>query len=366
MFRNIYIIFFFVFCLSAYSQASKKIYFENYVTYKKEDDALKQKGFYQSDIFNGTLNADFWMTETKKCIRSEQKENYIELSWNKDQDDCDWVGFGFGWENWMGKDLSMINENASIEVIVRTKIGSTSNLPFAFGLEDYAGNQCWLGYQKQFLSQKVIDTNWTTILIPFHLFPAEENSFSFNNVKQLIIQCFASGELQIKSIRIVPNLALSKQEVKLKQFQKNTYNNSNSENQIGYYTSDSLYFNFSFQDSLETIDSLIVHLAFATNPNAPINRTSLLLSDKISTIKWVNGISYDISGLKMKRINNQVLLQVSSVWLDRNLLKGEEIYGNILVSTYKQNILKQSCSLFSNTAVSTIKNPSNWIKLILD
>lgn len=364
--RCIHVILFLFSTYLTYSQLSKKITFENYVTFQQEDDLLKQKGFFQSDIFNGTINADFWMSETKKCIRSEQKENYIELNWNKDQDDCDWVGLGFGWENWMGKDLSLINELASIEFIVRTKNGSTNNLPFAFGLEDYSGNQCWLGYQKKFLSQKVIDTNWTSVLIPLNQFPATENSFSFNNVKQFIVQCFASGDLQIKSIRIVPNLALNKQEVKLKQFQKNTFNNSTSDNQIGYYSLDSLFFNFSLNDSLSTIDSAIVYLAFASNPNASINRTSLLLSDKISMLKWVTGFPNDVSGLKLKLKNNKVIVQVSSIWLDRNLLKGEEIYGNILVSIYKKNKLEFNYTLLGNTQENAIKNPSNWIKLILD
>ena len=83
----------------SFSQGNKKIVFENYVTYQQDEDVLKQKGFYQSDIFDGILNADFWITESKKCIRSVQKENYIELSWNKDQDDCDWVSTSFRWSD---------------------------------------------------------------------------------------------------------------------------------------------------------------------------------------------------------------------------------------------------------------------------
>ncbi len=364
MIRCIYI-FLFLWSISlSFSQGNKKIVFENYVTYQQDEDILKQKGFYQSDIFNGILNADFWITESKKCIRSEQKENYIELSWNKDQDDCDWVGLGFGWENWMGKDLSMINENASIEVIVRTKIGSTSNLPFAFGLEDYAGNQCWLGYQKQFLTKKIIDTSWTTILVPFQLFPAEENSFSFNNVKQMIIQCFASGELQIKSIKIVPASTVSKQEVKLNQFKK--YNNVNFENQIGYYTNDSLYFNLVLSDSLTKIDSVIIDLAFASNSLAPKNRTTLLLSDKISTLKCKKGITTNVSGVKMNLLNNKIFLQVSSKWLDKKFLKGSDLYGQIIISAYKGKNLTDKINVFGNSISTSINNPSNWIKFILD
>jgi hypothetical protein len=346
-----------------YSQSSKKIYFENYETYIAEDNLLKQNGFYQSNIFDGVLTPDFWISENKTCIHAIQKNQFIEINWNKDQDQCDWVGLGFGWENWLGKDLSMINEIASLELVVRSVKGSTTNLPLAFGLEDYSGNQCWLGYQKQFLQDNEIDTTWTKVVIPLKQFPSVENDFSFNNVKQFIVQFFASGELQIQSIQLIPSLINFNNEISIKAINQQSIEN----NTIGYYNNDTLIVKMPSPENYTQSDSLVIDFAFSTNTKANFNRTTQLLSDKTKHIKIVdyqkNSITNDYN---IKFNDNFISISISALWLDRKLTKGDRIQGQIILKQFKNGKMINEFYLINSVKNVSLLNPSTWAKINLD
>jgi hypothetical protein len=165
-------------------------------------------GFTQLNVFDGTNSDEVWWSKNSKCIKGKfeidtLKTNYLVFKWNKDQTECDWVGLGFGWDGWSAKDMAYLKDSLAFALTLRSS-REISNLPWAFGLEDYNGNQCWVGFKKDFLSKSSINKTWNTILIPVSAFPIMENEVDLTATKQLIIQLFAAGEIELKSIRMVP------------------------------------------------------------------------------------------------------------------------------------------------------------------
>jgi hypothetical protein len=113
------------------------------------------KGFTQLSIFDNDISDEVWWTKNNSCIQvSLDEEGAMKVNWNKDQDGCDWVGMGFGWDAWSSKDLAYIKDTIAVELEVRSSGKSFSNIPWAFGIEDYAGKQAWFGFNKSFLLGK--------------------------------------------------------------------------------------------------------------------------------------------------------------------------------------------------------------------
>lgn len=99
--------------------------------------------------------------------------------------------------------MAYLKDSLAFAVTLRSSKREISNLPWAFGLEDYTGNQCWVGFKKEFLQKSTISKTWSTFIIPINTFPLAENELDLTATKQLIIQLFAAGEIELKSIRIV-------------------------------------------------------------------------------------------------------------------------------------------------------------------
>lgn len=260
------------------------------------------RGCTQLEIFNENI-ADFWMTDGKECISSrlkhEKGENILNITWNKDQDGCDWVGMGFGWDGWKAKDLAYVVDTLAIELMVRSTGEEFTNIPWAFCLEDYKGSQAWLGYNTSFLASTTISQEWTKVQIPLALFPYEEDQLDATNIKQLLIQVFAEGEIEIKSIKLIPFVAKLKEETTA-QPQNIVVDGDFSDWQEAFktfdnhgfaiaYSAEQLFFAFEVTDSTSrqnhktgsTLwDGDAIEIAFSTNPNADQARKFLLLSDQ--------------------------------------------------------------------------------------
>jgi len=166
-------------------------------------------GFTQLNVFDGSNSDEVWWTKNAICIqgkfeRDSSKSNYVCFKWNKDQSECDWVGIGFGWDGWSSKDMAYLKDSLAFAITLRSSKRDISNLPWAFGIEDYNGSQCWVGFKKDFLSKSIIGKTWNTILLPISAFPILENEVDLSSTKQLIIQLFAAGEIEMQSIRLVP------------------------------------------------------------------------------------------------------------------------------------------------------------------
>ena len=265
-----------------------------------EDDNIR--GFSQDVIFENEL-LDFWATEDLKCIEAKTlkdgENNVLNIKWNKDQDGCDWVGFGFGWDGWKSKDIAYVVDTLALELVVRSTRESFTNIPWAFCVEDYKGSQAWLGYNKSFLKGDVISKEWTHVVMPLSLFPFEEFDTDAANTKQLLVQLFSEGEIDIRSIKLVPfSGKLKKEFIAQKQSIEVDGNFSDWEDSFELlngqqfcvsYSEEYLNLAYIVNDSTPLQNNKIdgelwngdaVEFAFSTNPNANDKRSFLLLSDQ--------------------------------------------------------------------------------------
>tara|TARA_Y100001954_G_C15824855_1_gene611740 strand:- start:4955 stop:6124 length:1170 start_codon:yes stop_codon:yes gene_type:complete len=260
------------------------------------------RGFTQDVIFENEL-LDFWATEDLKCIEAKTlkdgESHVLNIKWNKDQDGCDWVGFGIGWDGWKSKDIAYVVDTLALELVVRSTGESFTNIPWAFCVEDYKGSQAWLGYNTSFLKGDVISKEWTHVVMPLSLFPFDEFDTDAANTKQLLVQLFSEGEIDIRSIKLVPfSGKLKKEFLAQKQTIEVDGNFSDWEDSFVLFNGQQFcvsyseeYLNLAYivNDSTPLQNSKIdgelwngdaVEFAFSTNPNANDKRSFLLLSDQ--------------------------------------------------------------------------------------
>ncbi len=168
--------------------------------------------FYtSSEIYSDYITSEGWVTESKPCItaRTSNKAAFegelgIDLQWDRSAAGCPWLGFGFGWDSWTGKDLSGIKNTAAIQFHVRTIEGQRTNLPWALGLEDFTGAQAWLGVTSNCIKAEKITTEWTRVEMPLSEFNWDEQGANASNIKQIIFNTEADGHVYIDEIKIVP------------------------------------------------------------------------------------------------------------------------------------------------------------------
>lgn len=284
----------------------KKFGFKKVGLYDEEEQSSYSiKGFSQLTIFDNNFSDEVWSTKNTACIqlklKEDQNDKFLNVKWNKDQDGCDWVGMGFGWDMWSGKDMNFVKDTLAIELEVRSLGKSFTNIPWAFCFEDYAGSQAWLGYNKSFLVGSEITSNWTKVRIPFSLFPFEENNVDLFNIKQMMVQLFGEGTIEINSISLVPFASKLRAETTCFKASK-TQSFDNLENGAvpftnfgtGHsfatlYSKDSLFIAVKVNDATPQVNSEkddklwngdAIEIAFSTNPNADPKRKSFLLSDQ--------------------------------------------------------------------------------------
>lgn len=269
------------------------------------EEEYNVRGYTQLSIFDESLS-DFWTSDGDKCISSklinDGNSKVLNVKWNKDQDDCDWVGMGLGWDSWSGKDIGYVFDTLALELTVRSTNESFTNIPWAFCFEDYSGGQAWLGYNKSFLMDKAITKEWTKVQIPLELFPFEESDLDISNIKQLMMQVFAEGEIEIHSISLIPFSGKLKKEAialktdnpisidgKIEDWKEKSFSNLGDHKFSTTYSSDSIYFLFDIIDDTPMQNSKekgdlwegdAIEIAFSTNPEADPKRQFLWLSDQ--------------------------------------------------------------------------------------
>jgi hypothetical protein len=167
--------------------------------------------FRSSTIYSDFLTSEAWSTKADDYIQMEginaaayKGDLGIHLTWNSTPKDAPWLGVGFGWDNWTGKNLSAIKKTGAIEFWVRTKSGTRISLPMAVGLEDFTGAQAWLGITPKAIKADKISSTWTRIELPLSEFNWQEQDADASNIKQIIFNLAADGELFIDEIQIVP------------------------------------------------------------------------------------------------------------------------------------------------------------------
>ena len=260
------------------------------------------RGFTQDVLFENEL-LDFWSTEDLKCIEAKilhySEDNVLTIKWDKDQDGCDWVGFGIGWDGWKSKDFAYVVDTLALELVVRSPGETFTNIPWAFCFEDYKGSQAWLGYNSSFLKGDAISKEWTKVVLPLSLFPFDEFDTDAANIKQLLVQLFSEGEIEIRSVKLVPfsgklkkEFIAQKQSIKIDgDFSdwKSSFELFSGQQFCVSYSDEYLNLAYIVIDSTPMQNSKIegnlwngdaVEFAFSTNPNANDKRNFLLLSDQ--------------------------------------------------------------------------------------
>ena len=171
---------------------------------------------YAISIFNDYVSSELWHTENNACL---QVENIFDstmigtgglfIKWNKISGGCNWIGMGIGWDGWTPKNLQEIYHKASIQFMVRTPKGSQSGLPWAMALEDYSGGQAWAGVFSNYIEGQLITENWTRVQIPLTAFDISQFDADITNIKHLIIQFDAEGEIFLDEIQLVASQTIA-------------------------------------------------------------------------------------------------------------------------------------------------------------
>jgi hypothetical protein len=335
-------------------------------------------------------------------MKADVSDTFLQVKWNKDQDGCDWVGMGYGWDMWTGKDMAAVRDTLAIQLMVRSTSKPFTNIPWAFGFEDYSGNQAWLGYNKSFLMAKEIGTDWTKVEIPVSLFPFEENEFDLFNVKQLIVQLFSEGTIEINSIQLVPFSRKLKEELIVSpstarilidgestDWKPTEFSKISGGHQMALqYTSDVLYIGVHVNDSSALQNTNkgadlwkgdAVEIAFATNTEADEKRTYYLLSDQhigincgAETYAWdfkrnaaLNSLNY-----KLKREENGYFLELAlpiKEFYSTSLINGTILGFELAIDLGSEaNVRIQQDRWNSATTEGFHLSPSKWGRIRLN
>lgn len=184
---------------------NKELYDEKTVVNENEIN-----GFKAVDIFKDNIDNSVWVSPEKNCVElNAEKQNVysgngsLHLKWDKPAGGCKWIGVGFGWNNWMAKDLVEITESAAIQFEVKSVKGSFKNLPVAFALEDYSGVQTFYGFRMELAAGEFNDTSWTAVTIPLSKFNFQSPEFDLEKVKQFLIQLEGDGNIYLDNIKFI-------------------------------------------------------------------------------------------------------------------------------------------------------------------
>lgn len=282
--------------------------------------------YTSAEIYHDYLSSEAWYTLQDHCIMIKPKEEAsydgetgLHVKWDRQAEGCPWLGLGFGWDSWTGKDLSSIKNTAAIEFWVRMLDGERVDLPWAIGLEDFTGAQAWLGMSRNAVKADNITTEWTRIELPLSEFNWNEQNADIGSIKQIIFNMEGEGEIFMDEIRIVPYEGGYRKRVDIFSLIPSQFEVDGQKGDVIWETQ-ALQFG-SNQIHMAIIDSFLCvamevkdldplensfsgseiyngdafEIAFSTDPSAPLQRTRYLssdqhigfaLSDEISTWNW--------------------------------------------------------------------------------
>ena len=117
---------------------------------------------------------------------------------------CPWLGVGFGWDNWAGKDISQIIDTAAIQFYARVDSGSTNYIPFIFLMEDYSETNAAAVFNPLGIEGGKITSEWTKVLVPLNSFSWTKEGADPTNIKQLKIELQGAADVYIDEMTIIP------------------------------------------------------------------------------------------------------------------------------------------------------------------
>lgn len=161
-------------------------------------------------VFDDSDSYVWGFTEDPDCLTGGRTteaaysgEASLLVNWDRNAPGCDWVGFGIGWDNWAGKDLSEILPYAAIEMHVRAVEGKMFGLPIVLTLEDYSGGQSYSYTGNKYFERSLIDEQWQRVVVPLATFNIEKDGLDATNVKQLMMELQQSGRVYLDDIRLI-------------------------------------------------------------------------------------------------------------------------------------------------------------------
>lgn len=153
---------------------------------------------------------NFWVSDAPECntgmVTEEvafEGETAIKINWNRDPAICEWAGFGIGWDDWAGKDLTDVYNHAAIKMQVRSQEGKMYGLPIVLTLEDYSGNMAWSYTTNKYFERFYIDETWQKIVVPLNTFDLTEDNINIGNIKQLMFELQQAGAIYLDDIELI-------------------------------------------------------------------------------------------------------------------------------------------------------------------
>jgi len=173
------------------------------VTIPNDISLLVEPRIYDEDA------TDVWGLEKDVCqeasvsdVAYSGKES-LKITWNRDAKGCKWSGIGIGWDNWAGKDLSLLMSSVGIQMYVRTQKGKAFGLPMVLTLIDYSGGMGFLYTTNKYFERVAIDEEWQKVVVPLSAFETEKENLDPSNIKQLQIELQQSGSVYLDDISLV-------------------------------------------------------------------------------------------------------------------------------------------------------------------
>jgi hypothetical protein len=167
-------------------------------------------GFKAVYIFKDDFDKSVWVSPETQCVTmiTETKNIFadhgaLHVKWDKVQGGCKWIGIGFGWNNWVAKNIIDIEEDCAVQMQVKAVKGAFNNFPVAFAFEDYNGVQAYYGYEKTLSTGLFNDSTWTSVTIPLSKFNFKGKDFNVESVKQFMIQLEGDGDIYLDNIKFI-------------------------------------------------------------------------------------------------------------------------------------------------------------------
>ena len=188
---------------------------DSFKTVNLYDSVINKPDSYESfnykDIFIDSYRSKVWGVKSDNCkqitydsVNNFNGQNHLHLIWNENKE-CKYMGFGFAWANFKGKNLSPLIDNSAIQLMIRVDSGSISKIPMFFSLVDFNEKQCYSRINILGIEGGVIDQKWRKVIIPLYTFKYQKKGVNISNIKELRIQLQRRGNIHIDDLKLVPH-----------------------------------------------------------------------------------------------------------------------------------------------------------------
>ena len=166
--------------------------------------------FPHRTIFSDSDNSTMFGVKEHPCKRvafieenSVEGKDHLAVEWTQTES-CRYIGMGFPWANYAGKNLKSLENIAALQFQLRLESGSVSKIPMFFALVDYGGKQASTKVNLLNVEGGKMDDTWRTVHIPISSFHASSKGVNLENIKELRIEFQREGHVHLDDLKIVP------------------------------------------------------------------------------------------------------------------------------------------------------------------